>query len=150
MSLELTGGADSTLDAQAIKKQLEEEESARVAQENERRKAAWLDERQKRNDLVNKERIAKGEKPLEPEKNIPTHLLSTYGPVKPLTVAVDQAMLKDLAKQRGEFIQTFLINTFRITPDRIILSANTHVDKGKNEPGYKVYLHPKPFFPGSK
>ncbi|MDR0476996.1 MAG: DUF748 domain-containing protein [Desulfobulbaceae bacterium] len=132
-ALEVIGCADSA-DAQAMKKELEAEENSRVAKENARRAAAWQEELKKHGQPS----VAMPE-----ETDIPPPLPERFAPVKPQAVAIDAAVLKDLAIRRAELIRGILTNKLAVPVEQVVLGA-PKIEKGKDLSQHRIVfdLHP--------
>lgn len=140
LSLTLVGSADQPIDGGAIKKQMEEAESLRVAKENTRRAEAWLQEREKRMIAVNEARRKKGLKPAPLEQTIPPELIATYGQVKPQPITVDATILKELAGDRANALLDFMIGELSLPLERIHISDKTRLNKNKDDKGNRVFF----------
>jgi len=133
LALEVIGSADSA-DAQAIKKELEAAENARVAKENSRRAATWQEELKKR-----------GQAPaaMDDEDDIPPPLPERFAPAKPQAVAVDATMIKDLASRRAELIRGILTNELTVPLQQVLLGT-PKIEKGKGVSEHRVIFRLQP------
>lgn len=140
ISLRITGCADTIIDGNALKKQLEEIEATRVSQENARRKAAWqhdLDlemERRKAQQQASGKSRNTGSLP-------PPHVVSEFKPVHPQPVVIDDKMLEDLARERAVRVQSLLTGKLGIAPEKVIVESETKVRSEANNPHNRALIH---------
>ncbi|RPH42716.1 MAG: DUF748 domain-containing protein, partial [Desulfobulbaceae bacterium] len=146
ISLRITGCADTIIDGNALKKQLEEIEAKRVSQENTRRKTAWehdkileLERRQAQQQVSGKS----GKTGTLP----PPHVANDFKPVLPQPVVIDDTMLEDLARERAIRVQSLMTSKLGIAPEKVIVESETEVRSEANNPHNRALIRLDAFSP---
>lgn len=123
IGITLTGCADTAIDGEAMKKELENAEELRVAEENLRRSGALEKATEEYLLQVAEKRKAAGKTTTTIiEEKIPKDLYKRYAPIKPEKVVIDKSMLKNLATERERVIVEFLTEKLQLAPERISLA----------------------------
>ena len=127
------------IDGNALKKQLEDTEAKRVAQENARRKAAWqhekdleIERQRTRQQTTDKARISVPLPPLQ--------ILDEYKPVFPQPVVIDDTMLNDLASERAARVQSLLTGKLGLNPAKVVVATEPRVTSEANNPGNRALI----------
>ena len=119
LALELSNGIDKDIDAPAIKEHLETQEQMRVEGENQKRFAAWQEEK-----ALFDQKVAEQQKKLS-DKGKPSDLanqpaiLKEYIPLQAKKVSVNDTILLDLAKNRSQWLSQYLTEQLAIAPERL-------------------------------
>ncbi|MBB5348824.1 DUF748 domain-containing protein [Desulfoprunum benzoelyticum] len=136
VGIRITGAADRIVDGDALNRQLEDSEARRVAEENERRKAAWQEARD--------EELARRRSEASTSQDfIEEDLMLDYPafvPLKPAPVAFQDSMLKDLARRRAELVQKLLVDQLSLAPPRITVATKPRVTADSDAPGNRALL----------
>jgi len=146
ISLRITGCADTIIDGNALKKQLEEIEAKRVSQENTRRKTAWEHdkilelERRKAQQQVSGKSGKTGTLP-------PPHVANEFKPVLPQPVVIDDKMLEDLARERSIRVHSLMTGKLGIAPEKVIVESETKVLSEANNPHNRTLIRLDAFSP---
>jgi hypothetical protein len=140
LGLNITGGADATIDTEAMTKDLEKAEQLRVEQENTRRIDALK--------IATEEYLAQTAKDQQTTENsgeiiardIPPEIYKQYAPLQPEPVIIDDAMLQNLANERARVIQNFLIEQLALQPERITIAKQATITENNNQQGNRVFF----------
>ena len=122
LGLELAGDVDRDVDTPAMKEHLEGLERKRVEGENQKRFAAWQQEKAQFEQRVAEQQKKQAAKGKIVENTIPPAVLKDYIPLQPKQVIVDDVMLLELAKKRSQFVHQYLTEQLAIQPKRLALS----------------------------
>ncbi|MBU1564038.1 MAG: DUF748 domain-containing protein [Proteobacteria bacterium] len=121
LGMELSGGIDRNIDTPAMVKLLEAAEIQRVEDENKKRFEAW----QKEKALFDQKVIERQTKLAAQRKNVentlPPAVLKDYIPVQPKQLIVDDVMLLELAKKRGQVLSQYLAEQQVVEPGRLVI-----------------------------
>ncbi len=133
LGLELAAEVNRDDDAPAIKEQLQALEQNRVEMENQKRLAAWQQEK-----AIFDQKVAEQQKkPAAKDKGIetkpPPAVLKDYIPLQAKPVSVNDAMLIELAKKRSQAVSQYLAEQKEISPDRLKIIALKRVADSKEE-----------------
>ena len=143
LGLELSAEINREVDTPALKKQLEASEHKRVELENQKRSAAWQQEK-----AIFDQKIAEQQKKVPAkgkivENNIPPAVLKDFVPLQPKPVIVDDAMLIELAKKRSQWLSQYLTEQLKIGSERLLISPLKKIPNaqpGQAESGVKITL----------
>lgn len=138
ISLTVTGSADTTLDAEAMKRDLEEAEIQRVAEENARRSAALQKASEEYLRQAAEKQKAKAKSAPVVEQKIPQELYRRYAPVKPEKVVIDKTMLQNLAKERAKIVAELFIESLSLPPERVSVAKKMVMTDDTENPGNRV------------
>lgn len=140
VGLELSGGTDRDIDGPALKLQLEALETKRIESENQKRHEAWRQEKALFDQQVadrQKKLAAKGK---IAENNIPPAVLKDFVPLQAKPVIVDDAMLVDLAKKRGQVVLQTLGSQVALQSERVTIVPLKKVNNGQSGNVIKITL----------
>ena len=122
LGLELAGDINREVDTPAMKEQLEGLERKRVEGENQKRFAAWQQEKALFDQKVAEQQKKQAAKGKITENTIPPAVLKDYIPMQPKQMIVDDVMLLDLAKKRSQSLQQYLTEQLAVQPGRLAIS----------------------------
>lgn len=136
VGIRITGAADRNIDGDTLNRQLEDIEARRVAQENERRKAAWQAERDA--ELARrKAAVDKAQGFVEEDLMLD---FPEFAPLKPAPVAIQDSMLKDLARRRADLVRKLLVEQLSLAPTRVAIEPRLQLTADSNMPGNRALL----------
>lgn len=143
LGLELAGDIDRDIDAPAMKEQLEALERKRVEGENQKRFAAWQQEKALFDQKVTEQQKKQAAKGKIIENTIPPAVLKDYLPIQPKQVIVDDVMLLELAKKRSQSLHQYLTEQLAVQPGRLAISQLKKIvnaQPGQAVSGVKITL----------
>ncbi len=136
LGLELSGDIDRDVDAPAMKEQLEALEQKRVEAENQKRLAAWQQEKAIFDEKVAEQQKKQAVKGKIIENNIPLAVLKDYIPVQPKQVVINDGMLLELAKKRSQWLSQYLTEQLAVETGRLTISPLKRLSN--TQPGQAV------------
>lgn len=119
IGLEMYGGVDMVIDRQALQQQLEAVEQKRVDLINKKRNEEWEAEKASYEASLQQRQSKTGPNGAIVEVDIPKKILIEPTQVQPVPVAVDDAMLLELANKRLNVLQQYFTTQLVLHPDRI-------------------------------
>jgi len=134
LGLELSNGLDKDIDAPAIKEHLEIQEQIRVEGENQKRFAAWQEEKALFDQKVaeQQKKSAGKVKPPSDLSNQPA-MLKEYIPLQAKKININDTMLLDLAKNRSQWLSQYLIEQLAIAPERLTIIPLKKISSSQSE-----------------
>ncbi len=140
IGMTITGSADTVIDAEAMKIELENAEELRVTAENlnrtaelEQATAEYLRQAAEKHQVTDTTSAIV-------ELQIPNEIYSRYAPITPQQVVIDNTMLKNLASMREKVIINFLIENLQLAPERISLAKEPVITSDIANPGNRVFF----------
>ena len=130
VSITLNGSADSHVDRDGLKKELEREEQIRVDKENARRHAKLVQDSAK----ASEKRGDHG------PKGGASDAAGTPEQLKVQPVTIDTAALKALAEERAKMLFTSMKTHQDLYHGQLIVSPAVRITKEKNDPGNRVNI----------
>jgi hypothetical protein len=140
LGLRITGSADTTIDAEAMTKDLEKAEQIRVKQENTRRSDALKVATEEYLAKTAKDQQASGNSGAIIARDIPPELYNQYVPLQPEPVIIDEQMLQNLAAERARVIVNFLTEQLALQPERVTLAEQATITDGNSQQGNRVFF----------
>jgi len=123
VGITISGNYDETMDATAMKAQLEATEAKRVAAENKRRFKQWQEQKQTSQKTVD-------EKPNNDK----------FIPLQPQQVSISKKMLMDLAEKRAEVVYQYFLTQSNFEPGKIIIIDSEQLPSTKNNTSSGITL----------
>lgn len=140
VGLELSGGTDRDIDGPAMKLQLEALETKRIAAENQKRYEVWRQEKALFDQQVAERQKKPAAKGKAAETNIPPAVLKDFIPLQARPIIVDDAMLLDLAKKRGQVVLQTLASQLALQPGRVTIAPPKKASNGQSGSVVKITL----------
>lgn len=138
IGLTVTGSADSVIDEEAMRKDLEEAEQQRVIAENLKRNADLETAIAEYMRKANEKAKAAAKNGAIVEQKIPADLYKRYAPINPQKVVIDKAMLRNLATERARVIVELFTKQLAVAPERISTAKKPVINSETGVQGNRV------------